>query len=179
MSSAMIRPALRESDMLKLLRLQKEFPKETRRGQGRAGSTFRAKLRKVMRVGGGIENVPKFEAKDPDSLELGELKNDYIRKLGGKLSRSFAVQMFSKTKTGFTVGFLSAMEPYARAFQTSEARPFTKGEKIYLRRAGIDAEVYYRPAREVISPFNKGAKKNLIRWTVRNTEKILEKNSKK
>lgn len=179
MSSSVITPKLRESDMMKLLRLQKQFPKETRRGQGRAGATFRAKLRKVMRVGGGIEGVPKFEEKDPDSLELGELKSSYIRKLGGKLSKSFAIQMFSKTKTGFTVGFLTALEPYARAFQTSEARPFTKGEKIYLRRAGIDTDVYYRPARPVISPFGKSAKADLIAWTVRNTEKILEKNSKK
>ena len=104
-------------------------------------------------------------------MKEGELSE----RLGGKLAESFAIQMFSKTKQGFTVGFLTALEPWARAFQVSETRTMEWREKLYYLRAGIERDIYQRPARPVIDPFSETAQKDLIRWAVRHTEKILEK----
>ncbi len=166
---------LDKADMRKLARLAARFPKETRKGMGRAGSTLRAKLRKVMRVGGGIEGVPKFDPRDPDTVELGELKNNFSNKLGGKLAVSSAIQMFNKTRGGFTIGFLSSLEPYARAFQSAETRVLAGGELKFFRVADVYSDFYHRPARPVIAPFERGAKADLVKWALRNTEKILKK----
>lgn len=170
----MIEMRLDKDGMKRLARLSRRFPKETRRGMGRAGASLRGKLRKVMRTGGGLDGVPQFEPRDPDTFELGESKSEFSNKLGGKLAKAFAIQMFNKTKSGFTVGFLTALEPYARAFQVAETRTLTLGEKIYFARAGItDADLYHRPARPVIFPFQRAARRDLVAWAIRNTEKIL------
>jgi hypothetical protein len=165
-------------DTNRLAKLAKRFPKETRKGIGRAGATLRSQMRKVMRVGGGIHGVPAFEGRDPATEDLAELKNPVPEKLGGKLAKSAAIQMFSKTKEGFTVGFLSALEPWARAFQVAETRTMTTLEKIRFIRAGHDDTVYHRPARPVVDPFSRGARRQLLVWAVRNTEKILAEASK-
>lgn len=174
MSDGMIQMRLDERKMRELARLSRRFPKETRRGMGRAGASLRGKLRKVMRKSGGIEGVPAFEPRDPDTLELGELKPDFINKLGGKLTKAYAIQMFNKTKSGFTVGFITALEPYARAFQVAETRVLTTGERIHFARSFVDAALYNRPARPVLAPFERAARRDLIAWAIRNTEKILE-----
>ena len=56
----MIDVTINKKDDAALKKLAKRFPKETYKGLGRAGATMRARLRKVMRLGGGVHGVPKF-----------------------------------------------------------------------------------------------------------------------
>jgi len=169
---------INKSDSRRLRQLAKRFPKETYKGVGRAGAALRGQLRKIMRVGGGVHGVPKFEERDPVTEDLAELKNPVPEKLGGRLSKKEAIQMFSRTKGGFTVGFLSALEPWARAFQVEEARVMTEAERFRFLRAGHDDSIYHRPARPVMEPFQVEARKNVLKWAIRNTEKIMEQAKK-
>lgn len=171
---------LDKRDMRKLAKMARNFPKEFRRAKGRAGSAMRGKMRKVMRVGGGIENVPKFRSMSEVTVALKSRKRNTVKKLGGKLTKAFAIQMFEKTKDGFSIGFLTAMEPYARAFQTGENRTLTKGEKGFMRNFGVKNQTTYnRPKRPVVDPFSRGAIKDLAVWTMRNVEKVLAENAVK
>lgn len=165
--------------MRRLLALQRRFPRETYRGIGRAASTIRSKMRKVMKVGGGIEGVPKFDGLDEITEELraqGLVKRSVPNTVGGKLSEPSAIQMFKNGKGRFQVGFVTGLEPYAKMFQTSNVRQLKRSEAILFHRAGYrGASVYDRPARPVVEPFAERMGRDLTKWAIRNTEKILEK----
>ena len=175
----MIAVELSKKEMRKLARLSTRFPRETYRGIGRAGATGKARLKKVMRVGGGVHGVPTFAPLDSDTEELSERKGDSNYKIGGKLAEGYAIQMYKNGKGAFTIGFLSAFEPYARPFQEDEVRPLVQGELFYFRYSELESTIYARPARPVIAPFADQLGPDLLRWALRNTEKILEKNAAK
>jgi hypothetical protein len=136
---------------------------------------MRGKLRKVMRSGGGVEGVPRFGSLDPITLKARRAFGSRIRKIGGELAKSSAIQMYRNSKSEFVVGFVSALEPYARMIQTAESRTMTRNEKLRFRRAGIVPSNYNRPAREIIAPFSKTAGRDLGRLALKLTNKILEK----
>jgi hypothetical protein len=161
--------------------LSKDFPRETYRGIGRAGASVRAKLRKVMRSGGGVEDVPKFSPLAEETIVLKRIsrrKKSRINKPGGVLTKASSIQMFNKRRGGFTVGFISALEPYARTFQEQEFRVLTDGEKRFYRIHDLLTSTYSRPARVVLKPFTRAVEKDLVAWAIRATEKLIEKKSK-
>jgi len=156
----------------KLLYLLTAFPRETYRGLGRSASIIRGKIRKVMRKGGGIEGVAGFE---PHS-ELTKVLHGN-RKIGGMLAKSSAIQMYKNGKNAFTIGFISPLQQYAMDFQTAESRPMEKQERNLFYRKGVEKPLpeYNRPNRDVIQSFAHKYSGEFVRWTIRNTEKILEK----
>lgn len=159
-------------DKAKLFAMLLRFPKETYKGLGRAGATIRSRMRKEMKSEGGIK-VPKFYAMDNITQTTSR-----TGKLGGVLANPSSIQMYKQGKAMMTIGFLSALASYARPFQEEESRPFTQGERIYLRGFGnrlTDGDMYIRPERNLIEPFAKAHEKEFLKWALRNTEKILAK----
>lgn len=166
------------SDMRRLMALSVRFPRAVYKGLGRAGAVYRGKLRKVMRSGGGTEGVPKFASLDPATLKVRRAYGSRVRKIGGSLAKASSIQMYRNSKAEFVVGFISALEPYARMIQTKETRSLARGEKLRIVRAGGVASGYNRPARDIIKPFSKGAGRDLARLALKLTNKILEKAAK-
>ena len=175
----MITMALDKRSSLMLKRLSQRFPRQTYKGMGRAAASVRAKLRKVMRNGGGIEGVPEFNPADPDTDTLNEYFGREERKLGGKLTMSSAIQMFRNGRGNLTIGFITPLEAYARMFQTEDNRPLSEGERLIYRNAMVDSDSYNRPARPILEPFSKAIRRDFLRWTIRATQKILQKEAKK
>lgn len=175
----MIKMEIDKKQSRKLQRLAATFPRETYRGIGRAMASVRGKMRKVMRSGGGVEGVPKFAERDPDTEELAEFFDRDSRKTGGELAKTHAIQIYRNGKGNVEVGFLSALAAYARSFQTEDNHPLSEAEKRLFRVAGVDSELYTRPARPVIEPFSKAIRGEIVRMSLGAVEKILKKNASK
>jgi hypothetical protein len=156
----------------KLLYLLTMFPRETYRGLGRSASIIRGKLRKIMRKAGGVEGVDKFE---PHNALTALLHPG--REIGGMLAKSHAIQMYKNGKDAFTIGFISPLKKYAMNLQTSEKRPMERAERSMLYRKRVEKPLpdYDRPARDVIQSFTHRYSREFVQWTIRNTEKILQK----
>ena len=163
------------ADKARLFSLMVNFPRETYRGLGRSGATIRSKMRKLMSASGGTDGVHKFAAKD---AWTGVIHPG--RKLGGILSKAHAIQMKKEGKASITIGFLSALEPWAKAFQEKETRPMSAGERHMFHKLGfaLVPNTYARPARDMVEPFGLHYQSDLLKWAIRNTEKILAKAGK-
>lgn len=128
-----------------------------------------------MASGGGRDGVGKFPAKDNWTIVAHP-----GRKLGGVLSKPHAIQMKKEGKSSITIGFLSALEPWAKAFQEKETRPMETAERRIFHKLGfaIVPDTYNRPARDMVEPFGAHYQSDLLKWAIRNTEKILAKAGK-
>jgi hypothetical protein len=158
----------------------KAFPKEVRSAFGVVANTIARQMRKAMRVGGGVYGVPSFA---PHNVLSTFLRGP--RPIGGKLTLPHMIQAYKPKQDMQMIGFLTDLDPYARAFQTSSVRPFTKEERRMFYRRGIrgkqeeyagvkfnvrSAELasmragYNRPGRPVIDPVVANANPMLSKW---------------
>jgi hypothetical protein len=161
-------------DAARLMRLLVSFPRETYRGLGRAGAAIRSKMRKLMRRGGGSDGVSKF--RPLNYLTTGVHPG---RPMGGKLSQPSAIQMYRQGKGALVIGFVSALVGWAKPFQESENRAFTKGERYFFHKYGLQTpERYVRPARNMVEPFAEYYRKEFVEWALKATNKILMKAGK-
>lgn len=168
----MIEITVNQSDIARFNRLAAAFPKESYKGLGRAASVFRARMRKIMKSGGGLHGVEKFPAHAPETMALNAFEGkDNV--LGGKLAKSSSIQMYRKNKGEFTIGFISALQGYASAFQDPENRAMDKNEKLRFWRAGVRRSMYSRTSRPLLEPFSADVRTSLIDLAIKNTEKIL------
>jgi hypothetical protein len=156
----------------------KVFPKEVRSAFGRVASTVRNRMRKAMRIGGGIHGVPPF----PIHAAITNFLRGY-HPIGGKLTLPHMIQAFKPKQDVQMIGFLTALDPYARAFQSASKRPFTKEERRMMYIRGIKGKEmehdgakwntglmefvrkgYDRPARPIVDPLVVNASPELPKW---------------
>lgn len=155
----------------KLRKLAEFFPRQVYQAVGRAGSTMRGRLRRVMGSSGGAFGVGMLA---PHATLTTLLRGDHI--IGGKLANPSAIQMYGKRGT-FIVGFVSALEGYASGLQDAEVRTFTPAEirafhmRITREFGGgvsrlthLSGQYYSRPERPIIEPFAAYHQQDFQRW---------------
>lgn len=150
------------------------FPQFVRRAAGRSASIARARLRRVMRTGGGTDGVPVFAAYDPTTVAWhfgGKVKKS--NRLGGTLSSSSSIVMFRRGEEQI-IGWPDYLAPWASAFQNSERYTLTKSQRRLFHTCGrqdVPAE-YNRAARPVIAPFVESVRREYRAWFLGNMEKL-------
>jgi len=158
------------------------FPQEMRNAAGQVASVIGRRMRKVMKDGGGVHGASRFQAQ---ALLTNFLRGGGRGGLGGVLANPKSIVWYRDGKFNQVIGFLSGLDKYAQAFQSSERRPFTTEERHQFYRRGIRGKVeeyagvkfnkreaelaafragYNRPARPVVQPVVENAAPELPRW---------------
>ena len=167
--SEMVSIRIEAPDIAKFKELASEYPRQMYAAFGRVGSTLRARMRKVMKTGGGIFGVPQFAPHDDltEALYGYSIKRDPI--IGGMLARASSIQMYRSGDT-LVIGWLSALEGWTQAFQEYELREMSNAEKHsfhqILGRRGIRdvPQTYKREARPMLQPFADWHQDEIPRW---------------
>lgn len=136
-----------------LARLERETPRTFRAAHAAAATRAQNRLRKVLRMGGGLYDVPKFAAHHQMTTLLHP-----GRQMLGMLADKQNVVKFRKGE-GQVIGWVDRLSAWASAVQGAARYEFEGWQKSALHRSyraldGYQIPAYYdRPARSVIDPF--------------------------
>lgn len=153
-------------------RVESLIPELWKRAYGRAASAIRAKLRKVMRVGGGVEGVPKFKDFEEFTKELRALRGTSSQPMGGILAESQNIMMYKKNGAQI-IGWPDSMMEWSAKFQEGLADSYAESRfadpdwRRHWHFMGIRdvPRAYVHNERMVISPwFIDYVRKYLDEW---------------
>lgn len=176
-----------------LLSLQKEFPREFRRGLTTLGVTFRARIRNALLEGrtpsGAVPALSRL------TLALRRARNSRVRGHGGILAKALRYTITGRgADMSLRVGFTASRSAAAAAqkFQSSGQKPFSKEQrkwllltliharedkKSYLLKAAEDAlhEGYRKPERAFIEPFAVPMSQDAVRIVRGRIQSIIQR----
>lgn len=151
------------------------FPREMYRAFGQVGSIVLRRMKKQMAdIGKGGVGVGMLAAQ-PKSWITEALHPG--RPLGGVLAKPHTMQMFKVSDGVLTVGWLSSLDGWAKAFQSPESREFTTPERAMMHRRGVDirkwGSTYVRPPRPVVAPIAEAARPEYADWLNSAVRKLI------
>lgn len=163
-----------------LARLERETPRTFRAAHAAAATRAQNRLRKLMRVKGGMYGVPKFAERH----ELtGMLWPE--RKFGGMLSEKAQIVKYRKGD-GQVIGWVDRLAEWASAHQGPLRYEFEPWQKSYFHRKagarlkGYKIPAYYsRPARPVIDPFADHLSREFPGMVIEIYNKLVKRRQKK
>lgn len=97
-------------------RMVSDIPKLWRRAYGRVANALQQKFRKVMRVGGGVEGVPKFRDFEEFTKELREKRGIASRRMGGILANPRNIVKFLRNGAQ-VIGWPDSLADWSAKFQ--------------------------------------------------------------
>lgn len=138
------------------------------RAYGRAITSIKGKLQKVVSHAGGVEGVPKFKDFERFTRELRQARNN-TKPMGGVLADKRVIIAKKVGKTQY-IGWPDRLAQWAVKFQDAEPRTaiFTSEmSRHYLHRLGIKdiPHDYVSNPRQVLpEPFGRFVEKYLDEW---------------
>lgn len=139
-----------------LSRLERETPKTLRSAARGAATRAQNRLKKLMRVGGGVYGVPSFAPLSAMTVAIGR----YTGTIGGVLAGKDKIVKF-KNGDGWVIGWPDRLAGWAGGWQRAEKYLFDARQKAWLHidKPGLNGfhipDYYDRPARPIIDPFTQ------------------------
>ncbi len=162
-----------------LKRLERDTPRTFRAAHAAAATRAQKRLRKVMRVGGGLYGVPAFAPRHEMTLLLHP-----NTKPGGMLADKTVIQK-GRVGDGQWIGWVDRLTEWASVYQGAGRYPFEDWQRSALHRnnRSLDGyhipEYYDRPPRMVIDPFSADLAAEFPKMVIEMYEKICARRMKK
>lgn len=138
---------------------------------------MKARFSKTIESGGGVYGVPSFSPRAGITMRL------HGRRWGGNIPKKSLAKAWRKNGAQM-VGIPDnnpATVAFGRSLQTAETRTFTRGEKAFFRRRGVDEVLrpqYNRPARPLVKAFAESNCPEMFHEIRKRTEKTLSDEAK-
>lgn len=142
-----------------------------RRSYGRACNGLKAKFKKIMSHGGGVEGVPKFKDFEAFTTELRTATNR-TSPMGGVLADKRNIVAYKRGDTQY-IGWPDRLAEWAVNFQDAKGGAFAEAfltddaSRHRLHKLGLQdiPRVYqHNPRRVIPEPFGTYVKKHLEEW---------------
>lgn len=160
-------------------RLERDTPRTFRAAHGAAATRAQNRLRKVMKVGGGVYGVPTFAPRH----EMTTLLRPNT-KPGGILAEKSVIKK-GRLGDGQWIGWVDRLAEWASVYQGATRYAFDPWQKSALHRANRALDGYHipsfydRPARMVIDPFAAHLSAEFPKMVIEMYEKMVARRQKK